>query len=147
MKTSEINVILKNNPYTRKHFIGTFAADQCPKKLKPDTCFVTNTDPHQLPGEHWVAVYIERDRNVYYFDPYGIPPVSIYHRELLKKSSDGHGSYNKKQVQNIYSATCGEHCVSFIIAACRSQDPKHTMTSLIALPTNFLDRLVSQQRM
>ena len=145
MKTAEINKCLFNNPYTRRYFIGTFTADQCPKVPTPNTCFVSNTDPHTLPGQHWIAMYVKRDGNVYYFDPYGIPPINIYHSKFLSKSSDGHGGLNKKQVQGLYSTTCGGHCINFLIEACRSQDPKHTMTSWIFLPTNFLDRMVKQK--
>ena len=144
MKTSEINNILRHNPYTRKYFIGTFAANKCPKKPIPNTCFVSNTHPNTLPGQHWIAIYVKRDGNLYYFDPYGIPPFSIYHATLMKKSSDGHGTYNRKQVQTLYSSTCGAHCINFLIASCRNQDPQYTMTNLIRLPVNFLDRLTSQ---
>lgn len=145
MRTFEINQVLFNNPYTRGFFIGTFASDRCPKKVTPNTCFVSNTDPHTLPGRHWIAIYVKRDGNMYYFDPYGIPPISVYHRRFLSKSTDAHGTYNRKQVQGLYSRTCGAHCVNFLIEACRTQDPNHTMKSHLMEPTYFLDALIEQK--
>ena len=144
MRTSEINKVLKNNPYSRRYFIGTFAANQCPKTPTPNTCFISNTDPHYLPGQHWIAMYVKNDGNIYYFDPYGIRPITIYHTDFLKKSSDGSGTYNRKQVQQLQSTTCGIHCINFIIESCRLQDPNQTMVNLITLPTPFVDRMAQQ---
>ena len=142
MNTSKINEILFQNPYTRKHFLGTFPSNRCPQKVKPLTCFVTNTDPDSKPGQHWVAFFVKSDGNVFYFDPYGLPPISIYHTRFLEKSADGRGSYNKQQLQNLYSQTCGPHCITFLIETCRTQDPHHTLKNLLLLPTNFTDRAV-----
>ena len=142
MKTSQINTVLAQHPHTRRYFLGTFPSDQCPNKPTPLTCFVSNTHPHTMPGQHWIAFYVKSDGNIYYFDPYGIPPLSVYHKKFLEKSSDGRGTHNKQQLQNFYSKTCGAHCINFLIESCRTQDPHHTLRNLRHLPTNFTDRIV-----
>lgn len=143
MNTSRLNTILSQHPHTRTQFLGTFPSDRCPRKPKPLTCFISNTDPSSRPGQHWIAFYVKSDGNVYYFDPYGIPPISIYHKRFLAKSTDGRGALNRQQVQNLYSETCGAHCINFLIETCRTQDPHHTLKNLLLLPTNFTDRIVS----
>ena len=142
MNTSHINTVLTQHPHTRKYFLGTFPSDKCPQKPQAQTCFVSNTDPQSEPGQHWIAFYIKSDGNIFYFDPYGIPPISIYHQRFLNKSSDGRGAYNKQQLQNFYSHTCGAHCINFLIVSCRTQDPHQTLRDLLNLPTNFTDRIV-----
>ena len=142
MKTSQLNNFLGRHPHTRKQFLGTFPSDQCPSSPRPLTCFVSNTHPHTKPGQHWIAFYVESNGCVYYFDPYGLPPISVYHKEFLKKSSDGRGTYNKQQLQNLYSKTCGAHCISFLTETCRTQNPHQTLKNLLHLPTNFTDKLV-----
>ena len=142
MKTKDISNILHNHPYTRKHYLGTYPSDMCPKKPKPSTCFISNTDPHTEPGQHWIAIYVDYKGKVFYFDPYGIPPLSIYHQRFMNKSSDGHGTYNSAQVQNFYAKTCGGHCINFLIETCRTQDPYHTIQTFALMPKNLLDRVV-----
>lgn len=142
MKTSDITTQLSSHPHTRRQFLGTFPSDMCPKKAKPLTCFVSNTQPHTEAGQHWIAFYVKSDGNIYYFDPYGLPPISINHQRFLQKSTDNRGTYNKQQLQNLYSKTCGAHCINFLIETCRTQDPQHTLDNLLNLPTNFTDRIV-----
>lgn len=143
MNTTQINEILFLHPHTRKYFLGTFPSNRCPKQPKVLSCFVTNTHPDSKPGQHWVAFFVKSDGNVFYFDPYGLPPISIYHQEFLEKSSDGRGAFNKQQLQNLYSHTCGAHCINFLTETCRTQDPHHTLKNLLLLPTNFTDRAVT----
>ena len=85
MKTSQLNTVLSQHPHTRRYFLGTFPSDECPAEATPLTCFVSNTHPHTQPGQHWIAFYVRSDGVVYYFDPYDLPPMSVYHRAFLKK--------------------------------------------------------------
>jgi hypothetical protein len=142
MKTSHINTVLTQHPHTRRQYLGTFSSDQCPTKPTPLTCFVSNTDPRSMPGQHWIAFYVKSDGHVYYFDPYGLPPISVYHQKFLQQSPDHRGTYNRQQLQNFYTQTCGAHCINFLIETCRTQDPHHTLKNLLHLPTNFTDRIV-----
>ena len=143
MKTTDINQILKNHPYTRGQFLGTFPCDRIPSKPTPYTCFVSNTDPHYLPGQHWVAFYVDHEGKVFYFDPYGIPPINRYHLNFLNRT---HWSYNCKQLQSNYSETCGYLCVNFLIESCRLQSPHQTLRNVLNLPTNFTDRILNRRR-
>ena len=121
MLTGDIDAILSRHPHTRNHYLGTYPVDSLPTQRKPLTCFVSNTDPHDEPGEHWVAVYTTRDRETFFFDPYGIPPITPEHLRYCHRSKAW--DYNRRQIQKLTSKTCGIHCIRFLITACQLHNP------------------------
>ena len=48
-----------------------FPMDQRPTLQRG--AYITNTDDHGEPGEHWLAVYVDKD--VEYFDSFGLFPL------------------------------------------------------------------------
>lgn len=134
LKTSELNSILRNHPHTNRFFLGTFPCDRIPRKPRPLTCFISNTDPHNKPGEHWVAFWVSRKGNTFYFDSFGLPPIVIKHVSFCQRSSDGRWDYNRQQLQSLSTTTCGAHCVRFLIETCRRMDP-YVALSVIATTT------------
>ena len=63
---------------------------------------------------HWFAVFIDKSRDVYYFDSFGIILDPVYKK--IKKWGDGFGEvvYNKRIIQSFDSFTCGAYCVCFV---------------------------------
>ena len=53
MYENTISKILSSDPITSKIFIGVFARDEIPTKFTTPCCFVVNTHPRSLPGQHW----------------------------------------------------------------------------------------------
>lgn len=53
-----------------KRFVGVFPFDKLPS-LKNGQSAILNTDPHDKPGEHWVAIYRKSKTQFYFFDSYG----------------------------------------------------------------------------
>jgi len=41
-----------------KRFDGVFSSDSLPPKPRLLVC---NTDPSHMPGEHWIAIYVDDD--------------------------------------------------------------------------------------
>ena len=75
MKSSQIQKALQFHPQTKSTFGGVFARNKVPTIPKRKyISYVVNTDPSHKPGEHWVAFFFTPSE-VYYFDPYGIPPA------------------------------------------------------------------------
>ena len=77
MITSQLRKALLLHPKTTIVYGGVYARNRIPtipphKKI----AFIVNTDPSHKPGEHWVGFYLTKS-TVYYFDPYGIPPVGF----------------------------------------------------------------------
>jgi len=118
MNSLEINKALKNY----KCFLGTFARDQLPTslpKFRP-LAIIMNTDPINLPGQHWVSIFVDETNCAEYFDSYGLPPL---HSEILNcigNNNIKNLSYNSMQIQGVSSNTCGHYCVLFVKLRCQN---------------------------
>lgn len=111
-------------PYTKKGFEGVIAADEL-DKLHPSEkmSFIMNTDPRSKPGKHWVAVYIdaEKDMSVEYYDSFGDGPSKNFLKqlqELVEKIDPD--EYLKLKVNRVVdqradSSNCGWFAAKFLI--------------------------------
>ena len=115
MKTGTINDLLRNK--CGKMFIGVFAADRLPNRLPPrrPLLLVCNTDPHDRPGEHWVALYL-RIHQGEYFDSYEREPPLIFRRYLDKHYS--RWIMNDKKLQSVLTRFCGHYCIFYCLYKC-----------------------------
>ena len=77
MNTYQIDRVIRQ--YVRR-FDGVFACDRLPTKPRLMVC---NTDQSDMPGEHWIAIYVDDDgRYGEYFDPLGRAPTRIFERYM-----------------------------------------------------------------
>ena len=93
------------------NFIGVFAIDALPPARRlPNKCkFIVNTQPHNLPGEHWLAVY----GNII-FDPLGIcyPETLV---DYLLQRYDNIKTNHGHHYQSVWdSKACGYFCLYFL---------------------------------
>jgi|GWRWMinimDraft_3_1066011.scaffolds.fasta_scaffold02150_2 hypothetical protein len=116
MNTDEIQCIMMRANIGMCRFLGVFPADQVPIDggggVGRRWCCVANTDPHERPGEHWVAFYFD-GRVCEYFDPYGMP-LQVYpalHKRLRNAAVTCQVS---TAVQPPLSSTCGHYCIFFL---------------------------------
>jgi hypothetical protein len=86
---------------------GVFAKDQIKKPLK-DGFYIINLDNSDGNGTHWTALYKINDAFSIYWDSFGFPPPENIENIFYKYD------YNKKQIQDIDSTSCGFYCVAFI---------------------------------
>ena len=82
---------------------------------------IFNTDPHNKSGEHWIALYADFNKGIYYFDSYGLKPpkeVDILMKRLQKQCNKLNKNikthYNNKQHQ-FKNSECGVYSMNFII--------------------------------
>lgn len=90
------------------------ARDELPdSKITRKTGFVINTDSAQEPGEHWVAIYLDGNRCVEYFDPFGLAPL---HPDFISFISNQCSSwyYSSFTIQDFDSSKCGEYWVNYL---------------------------------
>ena len=119
MKSGEILHHLLQNIHGQ-HVTGIFSCDKIKnpskkKKNKKIPCaYIFNTDPHYEKGQHWVAVYIDKSKNGYYFDSYGIAPMKNEFIDFLKSNCIKY-IYNNIRVQDTVSSACGQFCLYFLI--------------------------------
>ena len=115
LTTKQLNKILKDNNVTNRYFLGTLPACNYPKSKNDVYSFITNTDEHNQPGEHWNAWFVG-DGKVIFFDSFGRTPydqaLSKHYRDFIKKFNEV--EYSRTQIQGFNTSTCGLFCVHCI---------------------------------
>ena len=102
------------NQYSKHLFIGVFLRDALPKAIVSYPCsLMINTDTKNLPGKHWVSIYISSYKEGEYFDSFDRKPsqdVALW----LNKFTIKWKKINSVILQDPLSVTCG-HFVLFYI--------------------------------
>ena len=144
MNTDEIQCILKRAKLGMR-FLGVFPADKVPKHGHGDgmSCCVANTDPHDRPGEHWVA-FVWKGKELYeYFDPYGMP-LETYQtlHETMMLMQQWPRSVSSTAVQPPLSTACGHFCVYFLCFRSRSMSLASIVSRLVRIPIRSRESFV-----
>ena len=119
MNGAGISELLSEHWHTQRIFRGVYASDRLPKHVPKGIAhaFVINTDPHDKPGTHWVAIYISPFGKIVYFDSFGMAPFP----KTIEIFVHRHGSHlqtNPITLQSFNARTCGLYCVLFIEHMC-----------------------------
>ena len=113
--TIELEALAKQFPALRRYFIGVFSIDTLPTKIPSyPAALIINSDPSHLPGQHWVALFLESKAIAEYFDPYGLSPID----DIFKFSKRVSRTliFNKWWIQHPVSSNCGLYCIYFLVA-------------------------------
>jgi len=114
MNTEQINYLLSDY----KCFIGTYPRDLLPKQICTKPCAVIiNTDDSSKPGQHWVALYLNKGK-AEYFDSLAVTPIHSDIIKFLIRNKIKKLVYNSNQLQSILSDMCGAYCVLFVKFIC-----------------------------
>jgi len=113
MQTSEFLPFFKKVPFLEKHFLGTFAINEMPKKMNPKSFFVCNTDPSYLSGKHWLAFVKLDDKYCEIFDSLGVKINEIQAHFNFNERINF--IYNTNAFQSPDSILCGKFVVTFIV--------------------------------
>ena len=117
MNELTIKRILETDVRTRDAFRGVYSRNELPISAPKSSLYICNTDPNYKPGEHWVAIYIDKDRRAEYFDSFGMLPLFNEFASFLNNNSKS-WICNKRVVQDIYSSACGFHCIFYAVHRC-----------------------------
>ena len=73
MNTFQLAQVLTKDLFTKRSLAGVYACDQLSsiEINEYPKSFVVNTDPMQLPGTHWIAIYFNEQMKGEFFDSYG----------------------------------------------------------------------------
>lgn len=127
----QLNAILSPIP----GFIGCFASDELHKakiSATHDTSLVLNSDPHDKPGTHWVAIWVSpvKDKSVELFDsladesPLHLRQVVGQLKAMVHKLGLPYRlkfKHNGVRDQRANSSTCGWFSVHFIMDRARGK--------------------------
>lgn len=106
-------------------------SDQLPHAL------IVNTDSDNLPGKHWIAIYITLRAQGEVMDSYGLLPPTSVQRWLNEHTQ--RWSYNRYLIQPPESDSCGQFCADYLIRRSHSD----SMESVLA---NFTADLYANER-
>lgn len=121
---TQIQKIMK--PFEKYGFKGVVALDQIdiliPKIKKGERMsFIMNLDKSNEPGSHWVAVYIDPEESLEYYDSFGENPPESFSKDILylinqlKPAVYLKFKVNKIQDQSSSSKNCGFFAMKFLI--------------------------------
>lgn len=118
MYASQIHRILSKDKYASRNFVGVFASNEIPY-VKGQSAIIVNTDTHDKEGSHWLAMYIQDEHTLDFFDSYGFPPSTYgpYIESYVHQFK--HVKMNKKPFQSLSSNVCGQYCMYFLLKRCQ----------------------------
>lgn len=88
------------------------------RHLDKPMALVVNTDPSpDGPGEHWVALYIDKE-SAEYFDSFGDIPRRVAFYRLLNHVGLK-WKRNERCLQDLWSSTCGHYCLYYLLLRSR----------------------------
>ena len=93
MTNFEIQKYYENEP----RFNGVFSRDNLPKQIK-DGAYVINLDEHADTGTHWIALFCNKNKIVY-FDSFGVEHIPKEIKKFIR---------NKNIKTNIYRVQANE---------------------------------------
>ena len=106
MNTLQLDRALKRNTFTKKTFVGVFAADELPKLNTFPCGFVANTDPSTEPGTlgwHFISPHVKKEN----FSIVTATPLNITD---LNPTKSKHGTNINCKVRGV---TCVDNTVFF----------------------------------
>lgn len=112
MNTLQLTQIINSNWMTKRDFYGVLARDQLPEYIPYPKHFIVNTEESSETGEHWLALYYDKNGICHFFDSYGNHPQLFNLEEYILQTSIGY-TYNSFRIQE-NSQLCGVYCVCFI---------------------------------
>ena len=130
MNTLQIIKFMLSDKYTKKDFLGVFPRDKLPNNFLTSSCFIFNTHKSNQPGEHWLAFFIDKKRNVEFFDPIGLHPNLYGLDKYIKKKFQKKIIFSNKRIQGYQSNYCGIYCIYFLFRRCRGDSFKKIINSL-----------------
>ena len=78
MNTKEISDYLNRDPECSKMFDGVYLADKIPNLCSLPALIVCNTDTNSKREEHWIVLYVDKNRREAYFDSFGRCPFEDF---------------------------------------------------------------------
>lgn len=90
---------------------GAFAINQVPYVYSLDKPYalIVNTAPWPLDGDHWVALFCQKNGVIEYFDSVGNPPPN-----KLRLPTPTTVVYSPQRLQHHCTSVCGEYCILFL---------------------------------
>jgi hypothetical protein len=139
MNNIQIDTALRSEKICRDIYVGTFSADTLPLKEYPGA-YIANTDTSSQPGQHWVAFYCEKEKQIEVFDSYGYNPA-VYSPYLKNWIGSDYVIQSTCKLQGPDSTVCGQYCMFFVLLRCHGFSYEYVISTL-SRHTEYNDRFV-----
>ena len=113
---------------------GVLPSDKSPIVDTYPTAMIANTDPHDQPGTHWIAMYFVSPQESEFFDSYGFPPENY--------GMDGYNS--DKPMQGVTSDVWGDYCLFYLLHRARNVDLNAIQNKFLRYDSQWNDSQVAQ---
>jgi hypothetical protein len=128
MQTNQIIKALYSDERTQSVFRGVYARDDFINQINDNDdyednstrLYVCNLDKSHQPGSHWVVIEHTIEKDVNYFDSYGLPPIFPDLYSKLTQMSNKHLRWNKVTLQEFNTNVCGQYCLLYCLLRARS---------------------------
>lgn len=113
-------------PFHKYGFKGVISADEMSKLIPhirkgEKISFIMNLDKSTQPGSHWVAVYLDPNESLEYYDSFGREPPESFNKDILflinKIHPDVYLKYKVNKIidQSSTSKNCGFFAMKFLL--------------------------------
>ena len=115
----QLDYLAGTHPKLAQVFYGTVPCDRLPKTLPQEgpTAYIVNTDPHDEPGKHWIAIWTEGNVSEI-MDSYGLSLEVYGTTDPLLEWLSRHFKYqlhNGQSLQSLFSQSCGDYALMYLI--------------------------------
>ena len=105
MNTKEYFDYLKRDPECSKILCGVYPTDKIPTMRSLSALIVCKTDTSTKSEEHWLVLYINKNKNGKYFDSFGRFSTERF-TKYLNHNCVG-WIWNERQIQTVITELCG----------------------------------------
>ncbi len=120
------------DPVIREFFRDVYGADEVPCQAPYPQCAIANTDPIDLPGQHWVRLFWWALGRGEFFDSYAITPDTYDARWRCFDDFE----QTPRPIQQWTTDVCGDHTLYYPYHRCRGT-PLRTIVQYFS-STNLL---------
>ena len=124
----QLDRLADSQPTLKPYFYGTRPCDRLPSS--PDTqgpvAYIVNTDRQGQPGRHWLGLWTQ-DGVCEILDSYALPLETYQTTAPLQAWLHKHWDIvipNSQSLQSIYSQSCGDYALFFLIDRSRGKSMK-----------------------
>ena len=139
--TQELWQVSLHDPILASVMRGVFPSDKLPIVSEYPSTLIANTDPHDQPGTHWIAMYFVTPDESEFFDSYGFPPETYDMDEYVLREST---YFNDKPLQGLTSDVCGDYCLFYLLHRARNVDLNTIQAKFKRYDSQWNDAQVAQ---
>ena len=115
----QLDYLAGTHPKLAQVFYGTVPCDRLPRTLPQEgpTAYIVNTDPHDEPGRHWIAIWTEGNVSEI-MDSYGLSLEVYGTTDPIVEWLNRHSKYqlhNRQSLQSLFSQSCGDYALMYLI--------------------------------